>query len=70
MHNHNPYAKPVFVPMSKGKDIFSKMKLYDLKWRGQIIISGQAWPVCKAKENQLVEAGTHGRSHFTITKHL
>lgn len=62
---------PWFVPVPKSTCSKSHIKLWDLKYRGAIVAgySGKAYPVCKAKENELVLAGSHGRKHFTITEH-
>ena len=59
---------PWFVPTNKGSDNKSHVKLYDLKWNKQDILTAKPYAVCKAKENELVRAGTHSRNLFTKTK--
>ena len=43
-------------------------KLYKLTYYSQTIIPAAAYPVCKARQNSLVQAGTHTAAAFAITR--
>lgn len=47
---------------------FKTENLYDLIYRGQIIITNAPYPVCNGKKSELIKAG-YGKIHFTIKKH-
>lgn len=43
-------------------------KLYKLTYHGDVIIQAAAYPICVAKKNKLVQAGTHTAAAFEITR--
>lgn len=43
--------------------------LWNLLYRGELIVTGQPYPVSVAKKNQLINAGTHTATHFAIVRY-
>lgn len=66
MKQHYDYSKmnSGFVP--RGNDQKNKLKLYDLLYRGQTLISNSPYPVCNGKKSELLKTGNYQARLFEI----
>lgn len=43
--------------------------LWNLLYRGELIVTGQPYAVSVAKKNELIKAGAHTAPHFAIVRY-
>lgn len=66
----NDYAKMNSGIVPRGNDQKRKLKLYNLLYNKQVIVSNCAYPICNGKKTELLRTGNYQKRLFEIKLHV